>query len=778
MSEFAVLGQRVPRVDAQDKVTGKAVYAADIVLPNMLHGKILRSPYAHARIKSIDFEKAKALDGVKAIVTAADAAGLKKHDWELNPMMTMLAREKVLYSGQPVAAVAAIDVNIAEEAVRLIEVEYEVLTPVTDAVEAMKPDAVIIHPDFVPNGMPGQEKPSNVFFHVINNRGDIEAGFREAEVIQENSFRVENIHQGYLEPRSAIADCDARGKIKVWADNQGTFVAREQVAEFLEAPLNSVKVIPVEIGGAFGGKEPQILSPLCALLSLKTGRPVKIVATREEVFKDSRYSPAANITIKIGAKRDGTVTAVQATLIFDYGCRYGVHGLPEVPFASMTGPNPYRYPNLRIECFSVFTNKSPAGPYRSPTAPQSAYAFESAMDLMARELGMDPIDFRLKNAVAEGDINLMGNIPYARIGFKEVLQRMKEYLSQKGPHTGENRGRGIGCGFWAPGTGPSAAMVSVNMDGSINVTVGAVDISGAHTSLAQIAAEAMQLPFDKVAIAVGNTETAPFSNPSVGSMITRSAGTAICRACDDVKAQLCQRAAAKLKVEVSEVEYAAGKLTAKSKPGEVVTIEQLGNESINTWVQTPIFGRGGTGAQEAAPAFTCHSADIEVDPQTGKVKVLSWAIAQDLGHAVNPMLVEGQMQGAVAQGIGWALSEAYVFDKDGNLLNPNFLDYRMPTAVDVPNIDTLIVEVPSTTPPFNIRGAGEPPLVGCLGTLANAVHSATGIRLKKLPMNPEAVFNGIKSRSAEQNSENAITGSVEPGPETEVENLPPAGETS
>jgi len=746
MPEFTVIGKRFPRVDAHDKVTGKSMYAADIVLPNMLHGKILRSPYAHARIKKIDTSRAVTMEGVMAVITAADAPGLMKKDSELNPMLPMLAREKVVYVGQPLAAVAALNPNIAEEALSLIDVEYEVLTPVLDVLEAMRPDAPVIHPDLVVEGMPRQDKTSNTFFHVINNIGDIEAGFKEADIIQENTFHTGTVHQGYLEIRAAVADVSSGGKITVWADNQGIFVAREQIAEFLEIPLNRINVIPVDIGGAFGGKEPQIISPLCALLALKTGRPVKIVVSRADVFVDTRPAPATCITVKMGAKKDGTITAVSTTMIYDFGARYGVHGFPEVPFATFTALSPYKVPNMKIEAFSVFTNKAPSGPYRSPSAPQGAFAMESQLDLMARELGIDPIDFRLKNAVAEGDFCLMGGGKFARIGFKEVLQKMKEHLSTRSKPEGEYRGRGVGCGFWAPGSGPAAASISLNADGSVMVTVGAVDISGSRTSLTQIAAESMELPFEKVTVTTGDTDTAPFSVPAVGSMLTRSAGSAIFKACQDLKEQICQRAAEKLEVDVKDIEYKLGQIKVKGQPAKSLSLEEIGNESVNAWIKSPIIGRGSMSAQEFAPVFTCQSVDVEVDKETGKVTILSYATAQDLGVAVNPTLVEGQIQGAAAQGIGWALNEAYVFNKDGILQNPTFLDYRMPTALDVPFIDALIVETPSTTLPFHIRGAGEPPFVACLGTIANAVHSATGVRIKQLPMNPEAVLNAIKSK--------------------------------
>ncbi len=744
MSEYSVVGKRVNRVDALAKVTGKALYSADVSLPNMLYGKVLWSPCAHARIRRLDVTKALALEGVMAVITAADVPGQEGEEENLNPMTSCLAREKVIFAGQPVAAVAAINPYIAEEALGLIEVSYEELPSVIDVLEAMKPDAPLVHPNMYTENLPAKDaKPSNIFWYMKNSHGDVEAGFREADTVLENTFRTQTVHHGYLEPRAAVVSVDLEGKVTVWSDSQGIFECRELVASFMNLPLKYVKVIPTESGGAFGGKSHQVVSPLCALLALKTGRPVKIVTTREEAFKTNRPAAASVITVKMGATKDGRLTAASAKMVYDFGALHGMGGMGDVPFGSFTGLSPYRIPNFKIECYDVVTNKTPSGPYRGPTAAQAAFAVESQIDLLARALGIDPLEFRLKNAVAEGDVMVNGT-PFGKVGFRETIERMRQYLTQRGKLEGENRGRGIAAGLWPTGIGGSAAHINVNADGSVILVVGSADVSGTRTTLAQMVTEELGIPFERVTIVTGDTETAPFSVPAVGSMTTRSMGTAVYRACQDVKEQLCQRAAQQLETQLEDVEFVHGRVQVKGVPGKSISFTDLaaGNFSFPSG---PITGRGSGEMGEGAPVFAVQVADVEVDKETGKVKILSYAIAQDVGLAINPTLVEGQMQGAVAQGIGWALTENSI-SQNGVMQNATLLDYRMPTAADVPFVETMLVEVSFGMPPFGIRGVGEPPIVPSLAAIANAIHSATGVRLKELPMTPETILNGVKTQ--------------------------------
>jgi xanthine dehydrogenase molybdenum-binding subunit len=743
MPEYSIIGSRVPRVDALAKVTGSALYSADMYLPNMLFGKVLWSPYARALIHRLDINRAQALDGVMAVITDADVPVKKDTTPNLNPMTSCMAGDRVIFAGQPIAAVAAINAATAEEAISLIEVDYEELPPVVDVLEAMKPDSPLVHPDSCTLNLPDKEKrPSNIFWQTKNNQGDIDGGFRQADIVLENTFRTQTVHHGYIEPRASLASVDLNGKVTVWTDCQGIFEARELIAEFMGLPLNYVKVIPVEIGGAFGGKSHQVISPLCVLLSKKSRHPVKIVLTREEVFKTNRPAPASVSSIKAGVKKDGTLTAVSLSMIYDYGALHGMGGMFMAPIAIFTGLGPYRIPNLKVECYSVYTNKTPSGPYRGPTAPQAAFAVESQMDLLARALNMDPLELRLKNIASEGD-PMPNGMPLPKVGFRETIEKMQGYLKEKGPLEGENRGRGIAMGFWPPAGGPAAAHINVNADGTIVLSIGSVDISGTRTSLAQLVAEEFGIPIEKVTVVTGDTETAPYSIMSVGSMITRSLSVPVCEACQDVKNQLSRIAASQLKAEEMDVEFVHGHVRIKGMPDKSISLEDLAGQTVGFQGKGPITGRGANKGLPPAPVLAVGMADIEVDRETGKIKILSYAAAQDVGRAINPAMIEGQIQGAVVQGIGWALYENHISEK-GVMQNANLLDYRIPTAVNVPYIDTMLVEVDSKSAPYGIRGVGEPPMVPTLAVIANAVHDAIGIRLKELPMDPETVILALR----------------------------------
>jgi len=747
MPEYSVVGKRVPRVDALSKVTGAAVYSGDVFLPDMLYGKVLRSPYPHAKIKRLDTTKAKTLEGVKEIITAADVPGYKKKSQLVLNELPRLAIDKVIYHGQPVAVVAATSLRIAEEALGLIEVEYEELPAVFDAEEARQPSAPLVHADLYTNTITNPEpekndKPSNVAYHLMINRGDVEEGFQKADLVLENTYRTLKVHHGYIEPFAAVARAEASGKVTIWTQSQGIFMARHMLSEFLDMPPGNIKVVPVEIGGAFGGKSYQPVSPFCALLSMKTGRPVRMEMTREEVFRDSRPAPESSTTAKIGVTREGIITAVSVSMVYDAGA------FPEMShamFASMNGLCQYRIPNLEMDLMDVITNKVPSAFYRAPGTPQIHFAVESQLDLVARELGIDPLQLRMKNLADEGDIT-PGGEPLPKVGFKETIIKMEEFLEQKGNLEGENRGRGTACGFWHGATGPFGAYVHVNNDGTVNLVLGVTDISGSRTSIAQVVAEELCLPMEKVSVIIGDTDTAPWATQSVGSMTVYSLSLAAYRACQDVKAQLASLAAGKLGVDDSSIEFVDGVFRVKGSPDKSVSFTDLAGSTTRMFGGTgPVVGRGSVAGLPSAPTLSVHTVDLEVDKDTGKVKILSYAIAQDVGRAVNPLSVEGQLQGAVVQGIGWALMEKYSYDR-GIMQNPTLLDYRIPTATDVPMIDAMIVEANSPAGVYGLKHAGEAPMVPSLAAIANAIHSATGVRFTELPMNPEAVLNGIKNR--------------------------------
>jgi xanthine dehydrogenase molybdenum-binding subunit len=744
MNGYSIIGQRMSRVDALAKVTGQALFSGDVSLPDMLHGKVLWSSCAHARIRRLDVTKAQALKGVLGVITSADVPD-QNEATHPHPMTCCLAHKTVIFAGQPVAAVAAVNPHIAEEALGLIEVEYEELPAVIDVLEAMKPDAPLVNPGARARNLPRKCTQSrNIFFYLETVHGNVEAGFREADVILENTYRSQTVHQGFLEPRAAVAGVAPDGKITVWTDSQGIFEARELIARYLKLPLNQVKVIPVEVGGAFGGKSYQVVSILCALLARKTGCPVRIVTTREETFKTARPTPAMAATVKIGANRQGLITALTAKMIYDFGALHGMGGLEEIPHGYFAGLSPYRIPNYQSECYSVHTHKIPSGPYRAPASAQTAFAIESQIDLVARALNMDPLEFRLKNIASQGDILPEGS-PLANVGFKPALEKMQSFLRDRGEIKGKNRGRGVACGYWAPGCGVAGLKIQLNPDGGVIVITGAQDLTGTRTTLAQMVAEELGLPFANVTVTSGDTETALYSFQTVGSMITRTLANAVTRACQDIKDQLCRRGAQLLGVRPSAVAFNRGYVRVKRTPHKSISLFDLVKPTMTMFGGSQIIGHGASEGGPPSPVLAVDAVDVEVDKETGKVKVLSWAAAQDVGLAMNPSLVEGQIQGAVTQGIGWALNECYIF-RQGVMQNATFLDYRMPTAMDVPPIDILLVEDEFKGSPYGVRGVGEPPIVPSLAALANAVQSAVGVRLTELPMTPEAVYQALQAQ--------------------------------
>ncbi|MEE8443369.1 MAG: xanthine dehydrogenase family protein molybdopterin-binding subunit [Dehalococcoidia bacterium] len=739
MSAYSVIGKSVVRLDALDKVTGRTLYSADVKLPGMLHAKMLLSSFPHARILRLDTNKAQVLDGVIAVVTAEDVPGQTASGQDLGARYMPFAQDKVLYCGQPIAAVAATTPELADQAIGLIEVEYEELPMLEDVLEAMKPDAPILHADLRTDSLAGRgTTPTNVALHVELERGDVSTGFEEADIVLERTFRTQTVHQGYLEPGAALAHVGSDGRVTVWASSQGSFALRGRLAAVLGLALGKIKVVPTEVGGGFGGKHGIPEAFVCAILAMKAGQPVRLVLGRDEVFTSTRPAPAAVVSLKMGVTRAGHLTAISGNVIYDSGA------LPLVLAAGgiITGLGQYRTANLKFDGYSVVTNKPPAGAYRAPGTPQTSFAVESMVDLLAEALGMDPIEFRLKNIAQEGDL-MPTNLPFSKVGFTETLEAVARHPNYKNKLEGKNRGRGVSCGFWMGGVGSSAAHVNLNADGSVALVIGSIDLTGSRTTLAQIVAEEFGISHEAVSVVTADTDTAPYSDITAGSRTMHQMGTAVYRACQDAKAQLAERAAARLRVDPSEIEFVEGNLQVKGRPEEQVALLQLARAST-TSQEGAITGRGAVGVPERIPTFSVHLVDLEIDPETGKAKVLGYTVAQDAGFAVNPLLVEGQMQGAVAQGVGWALSEGYVFD-GGIPRNTNLLDYRLPTSMDVPFVDTVIVEVGCPTSPYGIRGVGEAPLVSSMAAIANAIHRATGTRLTELPMTPEAVSRALRA---------------------------------
>jgi CO/xanthine dehydrogenase Mo-binding subunit len=751
MSErkFKYVGSRPIRHDGLDKVTGRANYGADFELPGMLHGAILRSPHAHARIVAIDTSKARSLEGVKAVITGADMPripskwmGGAEGGMDFGELAdNCMAHDKALYNGHAVAAVAATTLDIARRACKLIEVQYEVLPPVLDVDAALAKGAPVLHPDKKPQGHPPlPEAPTNIAGRIVFERGDLAKGFASADVVLEREFKTVMVHQGYIEPHACVVRTGEDGKIFIWCTTQGQFMVQTSTAMCLGIDPALIKVTPSEIGGGFGGKTTIYLEPVAVELSRRAHRPVKLVMSREEVFRATGPTSGAKVKIKVGAKRDGTLVAAEARMYYEAGA---YRGSPVGPGA-MCVFGLYKIPNFLVEGFDVVVNKPKVAAYRAPGAPISTYAMESMVDELARELKIDPIELRLKNAVAEGDQAPYGPT-YGPIGMRETLLAAKNHPHYKAP-LGKNQGRGVASGFWFNIGLQSSATVSVNMDGSAVVRTGNPDIGGSRASMALMAAEELGIPVERIRPMVGDTESVGYSDLTGGSRVTFATGMAVIEAARDVVRQLRERAAKIWGIDAEDVKWEDGRAIPLNgaKDKEPMTIYQIAPQMGATG--GPITGRAAINAPMAGPGFATHICDLEVDPETGRSEVKRYTAIQDAGKAVHPSYVEGQFQGGVAQGIGWALNEEYIWDARGEVQNPGFLDYRMPVASDLPMIDTVIVEVPNPTHPYGVRGVGETPIVPPLAAVANAMRSATGVRFTQLPMSPPRVLEALEGK--------------------------------
>jgi xanthine dehydrogenase molybdenum-binding subunit len=739
---FKVIGTRPIRHDGVDKVTGRAKYGADYSFPGMLYGKVMRSPHAHAIIKSINFDKALKLPGVKAVVTSADLPEAEDKaeqvgEAAMNPRylsMNILARGKVLYDGHAVAAVAATSPHIAEEALKLIEVDYEVLPPVMRLEDAMKPGAEILLPN-LRNKEEG-DNPTNVAQHLQFKRGDVEAAFKAADFVVEREFRTETVHQGYIEPHNAVGIYNADGHATIYCSTQGAFDVRSMSAQVLGIPVGKIKVVPAEIGGGFGGKTTIYLEPLAVLLSKKTGRPVKLVMTRAEVLRATGPTSGSKIRVKMGATRDGRITAAQVWMAYEAGAFPG----SPVAAGAMTILAPYAIENVLIDAYDVVVNRPKSAAYRAPGATNAAFASETVIDELAEKCGIDPLDMRIMNGAKEGTPQVAGP-PYKRIGFIETCEAIKNSEHYRSPLTGKNRGRGVAAGFWFNAGMQSAATVNIHTDGTASVVTGSPDIGGSRASCAMIVAEVLGIPVEDVRPVVTDTDSIGHTDVTGGSRVTFATGMAVYQAAQDAARQLRERAAKVWEKTVDDVELRDGTLYSKGNGVAPMTIRELAKRLARTG--GPITGRATVNARGVGPGFAATCIDVEVDPDTGKVQILRCTVAQDAGKAIHPAYVEGQMQGGTAQGIGWALNEEYVYDAQGHLRNTGLLDYRMPTCLDLPMIETIIVEVPNPGHPLGVRGVGEVSIVPPPAAIANAIYRAVGVRMRELPMSPPRLLKAI-----------------------------------
>ena len=754
-SQYDVVGTRPIRHDGVDKVIGAAKYGADIQLSGMLHGKVLRSPYAHARIKSIDTSEAEALTGVTAVVTSKDFPIIADEMIDLaetqgNARLMaehVMAADKALYKGHAVAAVSATSPHIAEQALALIEIDYEVLKPVLSLQEAMKDDAPLLHGNLTTyfklerfgRGDDTGAK-SNIASHIQHKLGDVEKGFKEADVIVEREFTTQTVHQGYIEPHASTATWAGDGRLTVWTCTQGSFAIRSSCAAILDIPESAIRVIPTEIGGGFGAKITTYLEPVAAVLSKKSGRPVQVVMSRKDVFEGTGPTSASTMRTKIGATKDGKITAAQVWMAFEAGAYPG----SPVGGGTLCATGPYNIANLLVDGYDVVVNKQKVQAYRAPGQPQGAFAVEPVIDELAEKLGMDPLEFRLKNAVKEGD-RMPNGVPHPHFGVMEMEEAMKAHDHYQTPLTGPNQGRGVAVGYRWQGGQASSATITVNNNGTINLVTGSVDIGGSRTAVAMQAAEILGISAEDVSPTVVDTDTIGWTGVTGGSRTAFDTGLAAIQAAQETIRLMKARAALLWEIDEEEVIFDGGIFRCTSTEDNI-SFKDLSARLMQTG--GPVTCSVSAASPGSGPIIAGNLVDVEVDPETGKVDILRYTAFMDVGTAVHPAYVEGQIQGGTVQGIGWALNESYFYDEEGVMLNSSFLDYRMPTSLDVPMIDTVMIEVPNPKHPFGIRGVGEAPIIPPLPALAIAVSNAIGVKMSDLPLTPDVILVALESKGS------------------------------
>lgn len=786
MEAYQVVGKSIPRVDAKSKALGEARYTGDITLPGMLWGKLLRSPHPHARILSIDTSWAKAVRGVKAVITGADVPPIKCGTAFRFPQFCdeyMIALDRVRYIGETVAAVAAVNEDVSQEALDLIRVDYEPLPAVFDTEEAMAPGAPLIH----------EHAPGNLSMKMLHNFGDVERGFAESDHIREDTFLTQPQAHAPLECHAVLAEADAYGKVTFWASKQHPFRIRYALHRTMEMPEGMIRVIKPHVGGGFGGKAELLALDLCAgMLAKLTSRPVRILYSREESLTTSRCRHPMRVEVKTGVRKDGTLVAQSCRLIADGGA-YNSWGPVTIFFAGTNLHIPYKLPNLRYEGFRVYTNKQPSGAMRGHGMPQPRFAVECQMDMIAEDLGLDPVELRLRNAVETGYVAPNG-IKVTSCGFRECLEksaRTPEWVEKRGK-AGTSRGVGLaaygfpsgsGVHLWDTTAALASAFVRVEEDGTVHVISGASDIGqGLNTVLTQVVAEELGVQIDDIRLTVADTETTPLDWGTGSSRGTFQAGNAAWAAAKDAKAKLMSAAASELEARPTDLEAKDGRIYVMGSPERSVTLSQAARAAQKLAGGAPIVGAGsyqspiekwpnpvtGEGNYSPAYAFGVHMAEVEVDRETGGVELLKVLSAHDCGFAINPQSVQGQVEGASVMGMGYALSEDLP-RKDGAALNPSFTNYQVPTCLDSPEVDSIIVESIDPGGPFGAKEAGEGLMMGIAPAVANAVYDAIGVRITSLPITREAVLKALdqakttRHRPNERSTVSAHLESVEKG---------------
>ena len=730
------IGKSITRGEGPDKVSGKAVYAADISLPGMLWGKILRSPYPYARIVSIDTSAAEALPGVHCVVTGKDMPGAKIGRRMVD--MPVLAQDVVRFVGEKVAAVAAIDKETADEALLLIDVEYEELAAVFDAEDAMKADAPELHPDMESYaGLP--QPPSgirNAFAHITWEKGDIEQGFKESDLIFEHTFNAQLMHQGYIEPHACVVNAEESGQVQIWANNKDPYMLRDQLSGAWGVPAEDIVLHPSTIGGDFGGKGSFMDVPLCYYLSKKSGRPVKMVMDYiQELMAGNPRHPAV-MTIKTGVMKDGAIKARQARAVFDSGA-YGAFK----PTVYLRGADHlcgvYNMPHARIDSYTVYTNNVPRGHMRSPAKPQVVFAVESHMDMIAQELGMDAYQFRLKNVMREGDSSPIGR-HWQQIKAVETLEAAAEKAGMD-KQLPANTGRGFAMTDLVQGTGQFAAKIGLTNEGNPELHMAFWDTgTGSHTLLRQMVAEELTLDTSDVQVVLENTSNMPYSSGSGGSRVTLTAGKAVVEAAIELRGKLVEAASPLLDAPEEQVSMENGRLVAAGRSMTIAeVIARTSGEELT----------GETSVTSETPeltSFCTQIAEVQVDTETGEVTVNKIISAHDIGAILNPLNHQGQVEGGMIQGLGYALMEELSLE-DGHISTLSLGDYKIPTSADVPPMETVLVRGDAGPAPYESKGIGESSNIPVAGAIANAVFDAVGVRITDLPVTADKVLAGLRA---------------------------------
>lgn len=749
---FRFIGKPTPQMDAPKKARGESQFTADILLPNLLVGKILRSPHPHARVLKVDTRRAKRLSGLKAVITGEDVPPTR-----FGPVVEdqfILARDKVRYFGDEVAAVAAVDEEIAQEALSLIKVDYEILEPIFDPERALDPQAPRVH------------EKGNLVMRYSFSRGNIEEGFAKSSAIREDFFETPRVHQGYLQPHCGVAQVDGQGRITMWSPTQSPFLFRSRAAGALGLPEDQIRVLQTASGGGFGGKQaPLPLYLIAVILARKTGRPVRIENTREEEFFAARPRSPARIWLRMGIGEDGTLMAKETRIIMDCGA-YASTGPTIMNTTSMRMDNLYRLRHLKTQADLVYTNHVPVGAFRGYGNPQMAFALESMIDILATSIGMDPLEVRLRNATQEGDTTVHG-WEILSCGFTETLRRAaaQSNWEQKRKNKTPCRGMGMAGVIHVSGNkylgdnDSSAAYLKISSAGNLTLITGEGDIGqGAYTAFRQIVAEEMERPLETIHVLPLDTDIAPRCFGAFASRVTTIGGNAVLEAAKDLKKQILLAASRVYHLALEHLEYREGKVIYPLQPAKEFELREIATKALGLSEGPPLLGRGfynpptiqmdprtKYGNISPAYSFGTHVAEVEVDPETGIVKIVGYWAFHDTGKTLNPLSAVGQVEGGIIQGLGYALMEQIIL-AEGKPLNGNFRDYPLPTAVDIPPLEVGFIESDDPRGPFGAKGLGEPVLVPCAPAIANAIYDAVGVRLTKIPIRPENIFFKMKER--------------------------------